>query len=422
MIRAAWFIGAFVLVMGMLIVFPGIDLAASRMFYDPGTGFSHAAALEFVHEQLRWLVIAIVVASLAIMILPGRRRAGLFLLLALALGPGLTVNAVFKDHWGRARPAQLAEFGGDKHFTPAFVPSDQCASNCSFPAGDPSVGFFLVPAALLLPGAAARRWTASAALALGAALGVMRIAQGGHFLSDVAATGFLTVAISWALYRLVVAWDGIGALAAALRHPSPALRRALWLTLATAVAAALSLAFLDQPLARAFHDIGPRWDAAWRLVTEFGVSTPYEVVAAAGAVVLGIAGRKTAAWRAAYVFLAVSIPGLASDIVKPAIGRARPRLLFGPDPVYGFTGFGPRAAFWSMPSGHAVTAAALAFALSVVYPRFTALWIAGALLIGASRVLLGAHYLSDVLVGFYLGVIGAWAVAAWLRSNGRLPG
>ena len=69
-------------------------------------------------------------------------RAAVFLLLSLALGPGLLVNTVLKDHWGRARPAQIDGIRRrSQHFTPALVPADQCARNCSFPAGHPAIGF-----------------------------------------------------------------------------------------------------------------------------------------------------------------------------------------------------------------------------------------------------------------------------------------
>jgi lipid A 4'-phosphatase len=416
--RIALFLVAFLLTMGTLILFPGIDLGTSRLFYAPGAGFSHASWLESVHAHLGWLVGAITIGSLALLFVPGRRRAAVFLLLSLALGPGLLVNTVFKDHWGRARPAQLVQFGGDKRFSPAFVPSDQCPTNCSFPAGDPAVGFFLVSAALLLPGAAARRGAIVVAVTLGAALGLMRLSQGGHFLSDVVASGFLVTAVGWALYRLLIAWDGIGALAAALRHPAPGLKRFAFVSLVLLAAAALSLAFFDLPLARAAHDQEWAWKPALVFVTQFGVSTAYLAIAGIGATVLRIAGRRRAAWRAAYVFLAVAVSGLVGDILKPVIGRARPKLLLGPDQIYGFTWFGPQADYWSMPSGHTVTAAALAFALSLLYPRFTAAWIAAALLVGASRVLLDAHYLSDVLIGFYIGIACAWAIAAVLRERG----
>ena len=53
-------------------------------------------------------------------------------LAALLLGPGWVVNEALKNHWGRARPEQVSDFGGAQRFTPALQPADQCVKNCSF--------------------------------------------------------------------------------------------------------------------------------------------------------------------------------------------------------------------------------------------------------------------------------------------------
>ncbi|HUE18815.1 MAG TPA: phosphatase PAP2 family protein [Stellaceae bacterium] len=422
---------AFVAAMGLLIVFPAIDLAASGLFYRPGDGFflAQAPTLVFIRKAMPYLVAALAAGGVALLFVPGRRMAGIFLLAALVVGPGLVVNTVFKDHWGRARPAQIVQFGGDKHYTVALAPSDQCAANCSFPAGDPAVGFYLVAIALLLPAASrARRGTMAGAFALGALLGLVRIAQGGHFLSDVVASGFIIFGVSWALYRLLIAWDGLGALAQAFRHPSRGLIGFVVLTIVTAVVMALSIAFIDEPLARLMHDNGDSVLRIGRFVTRFGVSTAYLIVSAMLAVGLhGAAWRATdkqrhawlrfQGWRATSVFLAVAISGLIADLLKPVIGRARPKMLFAGE-AYGFTWFGPRADYWSFPSGHSVTAAALAFALSVLYPKGAPAFILAALLIALSRILLDAHYLSDVIGGLYIGVVTAWALYAAMKSNG----
>jgi membrane-associated phospholipid phosphatase len=191
---------------------------------------------------------------------------------------------------------------------------------------------------------------------------------------------------------------------------------------------ALSIAFIDEPLARLMHDNGDSVLRIGRFVTRFGVSTAYLIVSAMLAVGLhGAAWRATdkqrhawlrfQGWRATSVFLAVAISGLIADLLKPVIGRARPKMLFAGE-AYGFTWFGPRADYWSFPSGHSVTAAALAFALSVLYPKGAPAFILAALLIALSRILLDAHYLSDVIGGLYIGVVTAWALYAAMKSNG----
>ncbi len=411
------FVALFVATMGLLVLFPGIDLAASRVFYTPGLGFSHSAVLEAVHAGLRYFVIAVVVVAAVALLWTRQRRRALFVLLALALGPGLLVNTVFKDHWGRARPTQIAAFGGTKVLTPAFVPADQCATNCSFPAGDPAVGFFLVSVALLVPRSAARRWAIVGAVAAGAALGLVRLAQGGHFLSDIVASGFLVSGLSWLLYRLLLVYDGFGAVTQVCRRPSAALKRFALLTAAAALGATVSYVWLDQPIALAFAAIPPAVRAAMTFVTAFGLGGPYVIVAAVAAIGFRLAGRTDAAWRAAFVFLAVAASGLFADILKPMAGRLRPEVLLSRN-LYGFTGIGAHADHWSFPSGHSVTAGALAFALAILYPRLRAVWIAAAASIAFSRIALDRHYLSDVLAGLYIGVTFAWAIAVGMRSRG----
>ena len=127
--------------------------------------------------------------------------------------------------------------------------------------------------------------------------------------------------------------------------------------------------------------------------------------------------RQTLAARAAFIFAAVALPGLVADILKPVFGRVRPRLLFA-DRVYGFTWHGADAAHWSFPSGHAVTIAALAAALFVVYPALWPVYALAALLVAASRVIVDAHYLSDIIAGLYLGLVATWALAAAAKHNG----
>ena len=130
-------------------------------------------------------------------------RIGLFLATSLALGPGLVVNTLLKDHWGRARPHQIVEFGGNAHFSPAVLLSDQCARNCSFPSGHAALGFWLVAIAMVMP-TAWRRIAMPIALGVGVLIGLMRIAQGAHFLSDVIAAAIIVIGINVLLKILIL--------------------------------------------------------------------------------------------------------------------------------------------------------------------------------------------------------------------------
>lgn len=427
--RVALFLASFLVICGATVLFPQVDLASSAAFYVPGRGFplGEAPLLRAIHEGMPVLVAAIIVAGAGLIALR-RWRAGLFLLLALAVGPGLIVNVVFKDHWGRARPAQIAAFGGTERFSPPFVPSDQCDRNCSFPAGDPANGFVLCAAGFLAT--TRRRRTALLVGSVGAGLflGFMRMAQGGHFLSDVLASGFLVFASTWLLYRWIIARDGLRALAVALRQPPRGLRQFYALLVASAAGAFGAILWLDRPIARHFAGTDGITASFFRFVTEFGVSTPYLVVAATLAAFFGVAARNSGdpvrqrayalrAWRSVFVFAAVGGTGLAGDIMKPLFGRARPRLYLS-DGVFGFTWHGAHAAYWSFPSGHAITIVALATSLAMIDRRWLPAGVLVALLVIVSRIVLVEHYVSDVIAGALLAWTGCQIARALFRRAG----
>ena len=421
----AVYAAAFALAAAIFLLFPGIDLWASGLFYRPESRFflGDWAPVRAVYRGVPRLVELIVIAvpALCLIALWRRRAAGgleiraaAFLLLSLALGPGLLVNAVLKDHWGRARPAQVTEFAGTQHFTPALIPADQCARNCSFPAGHPAIGFYLVSFAFLVRDPRRRRMVEGAAIAVGALIGLARIAQGGHFLSDVVFSGLLVYGTSWLLYRAIIVHDALRPL---LQRP-----RLLAALLATVLAVALSMALVDRPVARFFHDSDQNVHAVFAVITKFGLSDAYLIVSSLLFVGLRVAAARIRdtvlaprlllnAYRALFIFVVVAASGIAADIIKVICGRARPKLLFGEN-VYGFTWGATQADYWSFPSGHATTAAALAAALFLLWPRGLPLYVVAALLVMASRIILDAHYTSDVIVGAVIGMATAWA--AWL--------
>jgi lipid A 4'-phosphatase len=205
-------------VVGVLFgVYPQLDLRISGFFFDP---HSHQFKLNaqpwvmFVRDVARWLVALIaapaVLALAGRLIMPERRaliggRAALLMLVTLALGPGVLANLVLKDHWGRARPLDTIEFGGTFPFIPWWDPLGDCRDNCSFIAGEPSGAFWtLAPAALTPP-----QWRLLAyggALAFGAAVGLTRIAGGGHFFTDVAFAGLLVFLLIWLMHGLLFRW------------------------------------------------------------------------------------------------------------------------------------------------------------------------------------------------------------------------
>jgi lipid A 4'-phosphatase len=189
-------------------LWPDIDLAVARFFYREGLWLAaDSRGVEGFRRIASIIAFGVPVAAVLVWLLgrlvgrPGGGRAALVLVLSMALGPGLVVNVGFKDNWGRARPSQIVAFGKERVFTPALVRSDQCRRNCSFASGESAMGFGLLVLALL---ARRRRWLALLpGLVLGTALSVVRMAAGGHFLSDVIFGGLLAVAVGVAVYAVV---------------------------------------------------------------------------------------------------------------------------------------------------------------------------------------------------------------------------
>ncbi|MEH2509079.1 membrane-associated phospholipid phosphatase [Nitrobacteraceae bacterium AZCC 1564] len=120
--------------------------------------------------------------------------------------------------------------------------------------------------------------------------------------------------------------------------------------------------------------------------------------------------------RVQYIFFAVLVAVLASEVLKYVVGRGRP-FVGGEANAFYFKHFTESEAFASLPSGHAVTAFALAFAVSSIWRKAGALMWTFAVLICCSRVILLAHHPSDVVAGALTGVIGAMFVRYWFAAR-----
>lgn len=113
--------------------------------------------------------------------------------------------------------------------------------------------------------------------------------------------------------------------------------------------------------------------------------------------------------RIGFLFLAIAVPSLFVTIVKRLIGRARPFVTGGADP-YVFHPFVWRADYASLPSGHTTTAFAVLVAFGALWPRARPVLLIYALLIAISRVVVTAHYPTDVVTAALVGSVGALLV------------
>lgn len=133
------------------------------------------------------------------------RRHLLFLILSLAIGPGLLVNVIFKDHWGRPRPRQIEQFGGHWHHQDV-LDKGVSGRGKAFPCGHSSMGYYFVVFYFLFR--RKRRLAAFVSLACaglyGSLLGAARMAAGAHFLSDVLWSAVFTAGAAFLLYYFIL--------------------------------------------------------------------------------------------------------------------------------------------------------------------------------------------------------------------------
>jgi len=190
-----------------------VDLIVTGRYWDAIEGFFLADAWWAValYEGLPIITIVVAVTLMGLLGLalfrkqtvgPFTTRALIFLITCLIAGPGLVVNWVFKDHWGRPRPRDVVEFGGSMTYMPALVPGGMCERNCSFVAGHPSTVFWLAAFGFLLAGG--RRYAVfTAVAAAGFVAGAGRVVQGAHFFSDVIFSFVFTFGTVYVLARWV---------------------------------------------------------------------------------------------------------------------------------------------------------------------------------------------------------------------------
>src|SRR3569833_2387959 len=201
-------------------LFPALDLTISGLFYpvhdangymfawllSPVLSTAHNIALNAGFVMVAPALIAPVIKLLfprMRMLMSG--RAVIFLVATMLIGPGIVTNVVLKDYWGRPRPIDVTQFGGQQHFVPWWDPRGDCPNNCSFVSGDvATAAWSFAPAALAPPQYRAVAY--GAALALTAFMAVVRIMFGGHFPSDTIFAGVFTFLIVWLAYALIYRW------------------------------------------------------------------------------------------------------------------------------------------------------------------------------------------------------------------------
>jgi lipid A 4'-phosphatase len=184
---------AFLVAGTSVIAVTGADLAASAPFYREGKWpVGDLFFWQMLYRLDRIPSISLGIVGLAAFLISFARseyyrwrRAGAFLVLLLILGPGLLVNTVFKEHWGRPRPREIVEFGGKKQFLHPWQQGED-GKGRSFPSGHSSAAFYMAAPYLIYRRTDRRRayaWLAGGLL-FGIVMSIARITQGAHFVSD----------------------------------------------------------------------------------------------------------------------------------------------------------------------------------------------------------------------------------------------
>ncbi len=206
-------------------------------------------------------------------------------------------------------------------------------------------------------------------------------------------------------------------------------QRLLWAGLATAIVAAVLIIWVDIPLAHFFEGYKQTWwSRFFAAITDFASGYIWYTLCALG---IGAAYvrhkrrnanpsafiRESRAWL--FMIAAMASSGAAINILKVAIGRERPRFLFR-DGTADFHPFSVRLSDCGFPSGHTQSICAAMLCLWFIYPPLRWLYVAAAVLISASRVVITAHYAGDVVAGMYVAIV-AVVLWRWWFERGGVP-
>jgi len=194
-------------------------------------------------------------------------------------------------------------------------------------------------------------------------------------------------------------------------------RRAWGLSTGAVLIITISYLFIDLPVARFFHALSQETRDVFEWITKAGVSTTYLVVSFGLFIFFRwIRGNRLHADRALLFFSNVVLSGIVTNIVKFLVGRLRPKMFFERG-LYGFDPFHIGYEFNSLPSGHATTVFAIATTCSIFWPKYRIPFFIFAAIVALSRLVLTAHYLSDVLAGACVGTITAIVMKRFIPAQ-----
>ncbi|MBI4965071.1 MAG: phosphatase PAP2 family protein [Desulfomonile tiedjei] len=208
----------------------GWDLAWTARYYVPGganDGWAYAREFPWnaLYDYGEYPGVALLVGAMVLYIgaLIGRAprqyaKPCLVVILTIALGPGLLVNGILKEYWGRPRPAEITAFGGNKEFRQVWKPGGP-GEGKSFTCGHCAMAISLSSVAAFYPlHPAVSVCALVGGIIYGIVMGIARMIQGGHFPTDVLWSGVLVLSLIALLYYVVLR---VPETEAGSRKPSP---------------------------------------------------------------------------------------------------------------------------------------------------------------------------------------------------------
>ncbi|HEV7344413.1 MAG TPA: phosphatase PAP2 family protein [Devosia sp.] len=178
------------------------------------------------------------------------------------------------------------------------------------------------------------------------------------------------------------------------------------------------LVFFDVWVSQSLQAWPDVWRAPFSFITDFGLSDWVLIpallvfVLTLLALLLPLSRYRPVIFElslvSSFFLVGVGVPGLVANGLKRLFGRARPEHYLETGGFH-FQHFLNDWTFQSFPSGHATTAIGTAFLVSFMAPRFFRLILLIAVMTGLSRIVIGMHYPTDVVAGFAIGMLGAYA-------------
>jgi len=192
-----------------------LDISLQNLFYSTTRNwkFGSQQPWNFFYHYGNYPILILIIMSLIFFIVSFwkntlkwlfYRKAALFFILVLLLGPGLIVNGVLKEHVGRPRPREVINYGGTEHFVPVLK-HGTAGKGKSFPCGHCSMAFMLITPFFVFR----KKYKLLSLLILGIGLiysllmSLARMAQGGHFASDAIWAGIIVYFSSLIVYHIL---------------------------------------------------------------------------------------------------------------------------------------------------------------------------------------------------------------------------